>query len=55
MKRIILGLTFCLAACDGTYRIVSPWCPVSDSAWAHADSIPAICLTDTVSQKRKKP
>lgn len=47
MKRlgVVLALGLLLAvACDGVYRIVVPYCPVSDSAKAHADSVPMPCL-----------
>lgn len=36
----VIGLT----ACDGAYRVIVPYCPISDSAWAHADSVPLGCL-----------
>lgn len=46
---VVLGAMAC-----GEFRIVAvnfPYCPVSDSAKAKADSIPAICmLPDTVSR-----
>lgn len=43
----LLAIVLILTGCDvgGTVRIVSPqWCPVSDSAWAKVDSVPAICV-----------
>ena len=53
MKRLrLLGLVLVMA-CDSTVRITMPYCPVSDSAKAHADSIPVGCLfPDTAGTKR---
>lgn len=36
------------AACDMAFRITMPYCPVSDSAKAKADSIPVTCLFDSL-------
>lgn len=43
---VILLLVALVVACDGWYRITveMPYCPVSDSAKAAADSIPVGCL-----------
>lgn len=41
---MIAALVAGLVACDGTYRVIMPYCPVSDSAKARADSIPVACL-----------
>lgn len=48
MKRLAVACLILLTACDGVYRVVVPFCPRSDSAWAAADSVPLGCaLPDT--------
>lgn len=49
MKRltvITLAVLATLVACDYTVTatLEMPWCPVSDSAKAAADSVPVLCL-----------
>lgn len=50
-RSVALALTIVSLAyaCDGIYRITveTPYCPVSDSAKARADSIPLPCILDT--------
>lgn len=45
-----LAVLIVIAACDGIYRVVVsvPYCPVSDSAKAQADSVPLPCLLDSL-------
>lgn len=43
MKRILLLLLLTLA-CDAEIRLTMPFCPVSDSAKAKADSVPVLCI-----------
>jgi hypothetical protein len=50
MTRIcwVVGLVLVLAGCDltvtGTVDVEVPYCPVSPSAWAAADSVPLGCV-----------
>lgn len=43
MKRLTLLALALLGACTMTVKITAPYCPVSDSAKAAADSIPLGC------------
>lgn len=43
MKRLALVALLLLAACNATFTVSVPYCPVSDSAKARADSIPLGC------------
>jgi hypothetical protein len=56
MMRLVgcLAVAILLVSCDGVYRITvtMPWCPVSDSARARADSIPVACLQPDTSKTR---
>lgn len=43
-----LGFILALINCSGEYRIVTPYCPLNDSIKAEMDSIPAICILDSL-------
>lgn len=44
----VLITLWLLLSCSGSYTLVMPYCPVSDSAKAHADSVPVACLLDSI-------
>lgn len=49
MKRLALFALVLLAACRVVIAVEVPYCPVSDSAKAAADSVPFTCvLADSV-------
>lgn len=55
MKRLAL-IAFLVVVVSGcAIAVTMPYCPISDSAWAKADSVPAICMTDTAGLHRRKP
>lgn len=53
MKRLAILAALLLVGCGASVVVTMPYCPVSDSAWAHTDSIAVACLSDTISQHRK--
>lgn len=48
-----LALIGCwLASCDVNITLVVPYCPISDSAKAKADSVPFTCSLDSTKVQR---
>jgi hypothetical protein len=56
MKKVVVAfaLTFLALACNATYvvDVRAPYCPVSDSAKAKADSVSSLCLIPRDSVQR---
>ena len=50
MKRLALFALVLLTACRMVVAVEVPYCPVSDSAKAVADSVPFPCLMDSVTR-----
>lgn len=49
MRRVALLAALLLTGCSATFTVVDyPYCPTSDSARAHADSIPLGCDVDSM-------
>lgn len=44
MKRALIVALVLVAGCSASYTVTMPFCPVSDSAKAAADSVPVACL-----------
>lgn len=55
MRALLIVALVAVAACTSVVEVRMPYCPVSDSAWKKADSIPAICVLDTISRRHSHP
>jgi hypothetical protein len=55
MKRAFVLLLVLAAACNGTITVVVPYCPVSDTAKAKADSVPFTCVLAATDTTKRKP
>lgn len=53
MTRLAVCVFALLSAC--AISVTMPYCPISDSAWAKADSVPAVCMVDTAGLHRRHP